>query len=40
MVKVVPSRGPTYYVHDSDGDGNLDLSKCEAPLTYYQLYNW
>jgi hypothetical protein len=40
MVKVVPSRGPTYYVHDRDGDGKLDWSKGEAPLTYYQLYNW
>ena len=40
MVKVVPSRGPTYYVYDRDGDGKLDWSKGEAPLTYYKLYSW
>lgn len=40
MVKVVPSRGPTYYVYDRDGDGKLDWSKGEAPLTYYKLYGW
>jgi len=40
MIKVVPSRGPTYYVYDRDGDGKLDWSKGEAPLTYYKLYSW
>lgn len=40
MVKVVPSRGPTYYVYDRDGDGKLDWSKGEAPMTYYKLYRW
>jgi hypothetical protein len=40
MVKVVPSRGPTYYVYDRDGDGKLDWRKGEAPLTYYKLYSW
>lgn len=40
MVKVVPSRGPTYYIRDRDGDGKLDWSKGEAPLTYYKLYSW
>ena len=40
MVKVVPSRGPTYYVYDRDGDGKLDWGKGEAPLTYYKLYGW
>jgi Protein of unknown function (DUF2782) len=40
MVKVVPSRGPTYYIHDRDGDGKLDWSKGEAPLIYYKLYSW
>ena len=40
MVKVVPSRGPTYYVYDRDGDGKLDWSKGEAPLTYYKLSSW
>ena len=40
MVKVVPFRGPTYYVYDRDGDGKLDWGKGEAPLTYYKLYGW
>ena len=40
MVKVVPSRGPTYYVYDRDGDGKLDWQKGEAPMTYYKLYSW
>ena len=40
MVKVVPSRGPTYYVYDRDGDGKLDWGKGEAPMTYYKLYSW
>ena len=40
MVKVVPLRGPTYYVQDRDGDGKLDWKKGEAPMTYYKLYSW
>ncbi|MGV8922515.1 MAG: DUF2782 domain-containing protein [Thermomonas sp.] len=40
MVKVVPFRGPTYYVQDRDGDGKLDWQKGEAPMTYYKLYSW
>ena len=40
MVKVVPSRGPTYYIHDRDGDGKLDWNKGEAPMTYYDIYRW
>lgn len=38
MIKVVPARGPTYYVYDRDGDGRLDWGK--GPLTYYKLYGW
>ena len=40
MVKVTPSRGPTYSVQDRDGDGKLDWSKGEAPTTWYKLYGW
>lgn len=40
MVKVVPLRGPTYYVQDRNGDGKLDWSKGEAPMTYFKLYSW
>ena len=40
MVKVVPVRGPTYYVQDRDGDGKLDWDKRNGPMTYYKLYSW
>lgn len=42
MVKVVPARGPTYYLVDSNGDGRLDSSKGEGPVSpvYYRLYEW
>ncbi len=40
MVKVVPLRGPTYYLLDRDGDGKLDAAKGDAPITYYKLYSW
>lgn len=40
LVKVVPLRGPTYYIEDRNGDGKLDWNKGEAPMTYYKLYNW
>ena len=40
MVKVVPTRGPTYYLVDRDGDGRMDPLKGDAPVTYYKLYGW
>lgn len=40
MVKVVPLRGPTYYVQDHNGDGKLDWDKRNGPMTYYKLYSW
>ncbi len=40
LVKVVPLRGPTYYLVDRDGDGKLDPAKGGGPLTYYKLYRW
>ncbi len=40
MVKVEPSRGPTYYVEDHDGDGKLDWDKRRGPMTYYKLYSF
>ena len=39
VVKVVPLRGPTYYLVDSDGDGHLD-PRDEAPVTWFKLYGW
>ena len=40
MVKVVPFRGPAYYLVDRDGDGKMDPLKGDAPVTYYKLYGW
>ena len=42
MVKITPARGPTYYLVDSNGDGRLDSSKGEGPISpvYYKLYGW
>ena len=42
MVRVQPQRGPTYYLVDSNGDGRLDSSKGEGPISpvYYKIYGW
>jgi len=41
VVKVVPFRGPTYYIVDRDGDGRIDPREGgEAPVTWFQLYGW
>lgn len=42
VVKVTPVRGPTYYLIDSNGDGRLDSSKGEGPVSpvYYKLFEW
>ena len=42
MVKVTPSRGPAYYLMDENGDGRLDKSKGEGPVSpvYWKLYGW
>ena len=40
VVKVVPFRGPAYYLVDRDGDGKMDPLKGDAPVTYYKLYSW
>ena len=39
VVKVVPARGPTYYLYDRNGDGIVD-SDDKAPMTYYKLFEW
>jgi hypothetical protein len=39
MVKVVPVRGPTYYLVDRDGDGKVD-PRDGGPATYYKLFSW
>ena len=41
MVKVVPLRGPTYYLYDRNGDGIVDARDGkDGPLTYYKLFSW
>ena len=42
MVRIVPAKGPTYYLTDSDGDGRLDRTPQgtrDAPV-YFKLYGW
>jgi starvation-inducible outer membrane lipoprotein len=39
VVKVVPVRGPTYYLIDRNGDGRVD-PKDGGPATYYKLFSW
>lgn len=39
LVKVVPSRGPTYYLEDRNGDGIVDPDD-KAPMTYFKLFEW
>ena len=42
VVKVTPLRGPTYYLVDSNGDGTLDSSEGEGPISpvQYTLFEW
>ena len=42
VVKVTPRRGPAYYLIDSNGDGRLDSSKGEAPVSpvHWKLFEW
>lgn len=37
VVKVTPSRGPVYYLMDSDRDGNPDEN---VPAVYWKLFEW
>ncbi len=38
-VKVVPSRGPTYYLYDRNGDGRVDNDNEVSPV-YFKLFKW
>lgn len=41
MVKVVPARGPAYYIYDRNGDGVVnDADANGGPMTYYKLFSW
>ena len=39
-VQVVPSRGPTYYLYDHNGDGRIDNEGDNPPQTYFKLFGW
>ncbi|SKA23273.1 DUF2782 domain-containing protein [Novilysobacter spongiicola] len=39
VVKVTPSRGPTYYLMDEDGDGRPDEDEHISPV-YWKLFDW
>jgi hypothetical protein len=42
VVKVTPRRGKTYYLIDRNGDGRLDSSKGEGPVSpvMWKLFEW
>ena len=42
VVRVQPERGPSYYLYDRNGDGRLDSSEGEGPVSpvYFKLYEW
>nr|WP_242110654.1 DUF2782 domain-containing protein [Luteimonas aquatica] len=39
-IKVVPSRGPAYYLYDRNGDGIVDEPGGNPPQTYFKLFEW
>jgi len=39
VVKIVPVRGPTYYLYDRNRDGIVDKDD-RVPMTYYTLFEW
>jgi hypothetical protein len=42
VVKVTPRRGPPYYLVDKNGDGRLDSSEGEGPVSpvMWKLFQW
>jgi len=39
-LKVVPSRGPTYYLYDRNGDGVVDEERDGVQPVYFKLFEW
>ena len=39
-LKVVPSRGPTYYLYDRNGDGIVDDETDGVSPVYFKLFEW
>ena len=42
VVRVQPPRGPAYFLYDRNGDGRLDESEGEGPVSpvYFELFEW
>ena len=43
MVKVVPAKGPSYFLLDTDGDGQLDAQRndiTDISIPQWVLYSW
>ena len=39
-LKVVPSRGPTFYLYDRNGDGVVDDERDGVSPVYFKLFEW
>lgn len=39
-IKVTPARGPTYYLTDADGDGQIDNTKDGISPVYFKLFSF
>ena len=39
VVKVIPLRGPPYYLYDRNGDGRIDEEKGVSPV-YFKMFEW
>lgn len=40
VIKVVPARGPTYYLRDRNGDGRPDDDGSPVSPVYWKLFEW
>lgn len=40
IVRVQPSRGVEYFLHDRDGDGIVDHPGGDVPQVYFRLFEW
>lgn len=44
MVKVIPDVGPAYYLHDTDGDGKMDVRSNQldrgAEVNMWKILEW
>jgi hypothetical protein len=44
MIKIIPDKGPPYYLIDSDGDGNLDVRRSDVDtgirINQWKIFSW